>query len=100
MAKKIEGLEVISSILEDDVPASTKKLSDGETLKLGSLTITAIYTPCHTKGHLVFYVTGDQGHPILFTGTSYQCIYRCDKMRNSIVVSQHNTEYIHIRMQN
>ncbi len=69
MAKKIKGLEVISPACEDDVPGSTRKLSDGETDNLGSLTIRAMHTPCHTKGHTVYYVTGSEWHPIVFTGT-------------------------------
>ncbi len=72
MTKKIKGLEVISSSSEDGVPGSTKQIGNGETIKLGSLTIRGIFTPCHTKGHIVYYVSGPEGnggHPILFTGT-------------------------------
>ncbi len=76
IAAEIEGLEVIASAKEDNVPATTLKLDDGESIKLGSLTIKAILTPCHTRGHMMYYVTGAKGNPILFTGT-YQSIHGC-----------------------
>ncbi len=96
MVKKIKGLEVISSAKEDDVPETTKKLSDGETVKLGSLTVRALHTPCHTRGHVLYYVTGAEGnggHPILFTGT-YQCIHGLGKILKSIVLEKNTFQRI------
>ncbi len=96
MAQNIQGLEVISSAYEDNVPASTKKLNDGEVVKLGSLTVRALHTPCHTRGHMLYYVTGAEGnggHPILFTGT-YQCIHGHGKTLKSIVLEKNTFQKI------
>ena len=40
----------------EDVPALTHGLSDGDTFTLGAMGITAIHTPCHTRGHLMCVV--------------------------------------------
>lgn len=34
----------------------TLALKDREEFTLGSLTVTALHTPCHTRGHVLFYV--------------------------------------------
>lgn len=41
------------------VQAINKLVSNGENLKLGSLNIECLATPCHTKGHICYYVTCD-----------------------------------------
>lgn len=41
-------VEVVSSAYED-VPGMTKAVKEGDTLTLGSLTITAIHSECHTR---------------------------------------------------
>ncbi|CAM9102292.1 unnamed protein product [Scytosiphon promiscuus] len=81
MKKMIPGLEVVSSAYEDDVPAMTVALKDLEEYTLGSLTVKALHTPCHTRGHVLFYVTssaaaasaGQEGRdeeaaPLVFSG--------------------------------
>lgn len=35
----------------------TLALHDQEEYSLGSLTVKALHTPCHTRGHVLFYVT-------------------------------------------
>ncbi|CAM9332322.1 unnamed protein product [Ectocarpus sp. 4 AP-2014] len=57
MKKMIPDLEVVSSAYEDGVPAMTLALNDREEYALGSLTVRALHTPCHTRGHVVFFVT-------------------------------------------
>ena len=38
-------------------------------LKIGSLKVECLFTPCHTSGHICYHVTGDEGHPgAVFTG--------------------------------
>ena len=32
-------------------------MSDGLTFETGGMTITCMHTPCHTKGHICYYVT-------------------------------------------
>ncbi|CEM12845.1 unnamed protein product [Vitrella brassicaformis CCMP3155] len=75
MASLVPGIEVISTAYED-IPAVTKTMKDGDTHQMGSLTIKALHTPCHTRGHILFYVTKRDSNetPILFTGdTLFVC---------------------------
>ena len=56
----------------------TVALKDREEHTLGSLTVTALHTPCHTRGHVLFFVTrssakeggggGGGGAPLVFSG--------------------------------
>ncbi|CAM9946265.1 unnamed protein product [Ectocarpus sp. 12 AP-2014] len=61
MKKMIPDLEVVSSAYEDGVPAMTLALKDREEYALGSLTVRALHTPCHTRGHVLFFVTSPAG---------------------------------------
>ncbi|XP_071491249.1 probable hydrolase PNKD [Diadema antillarum] len=55
---------------EDRVPGSTHKIGDGESVQIGNLKFTALFTPGHTVGHTVYLLTcAQQGSPgCLFTG--------------------------------
>ncbi|CAB1118576.1 unnamed protein product [Ectocarpus sp. CCAP 1310/34] len=78
MKQMIPDLEVVSSAYEDGVPAMTLALKDREEYALGSLTVRALHTPCHTRGHVLFFVTspaagaGEEGDgaaaPLVFSG--------------------------------
>lgn len=57
----------------------TLALKDREEYTLGSLTVTALHTPCHTRGHVIFYVTSsaaaaaaaggeEEAAPLVFSG--------------------------------
>lgn len=58
----------------EDIPAATTLLGDEEIFSLGSLDVRALYTPCHTRGHVLFYVTPRDAAerartaPVLFSG--------------------------------
>lgn len=41
------------------IPELEKKVNHGETIKLGTLTIECLSTPCHTRGHICYYVTSE-----------------------------------------
>jgi len=45
----------------------------GVDLQLGSLNIKCLRTPCHTTGHVCYYVSAGQ-EGVVFTGTSYHTI--------------------------
>ncbi|MFH4982467.1 hypothetical protein AB6A40_009176 [Gnathostoma spinigerum] len=49
------------------VAKMTKKVVDNDKLKVGNLDITCIFTPCHTSGHICYYVTHN-GEKAVFTG--------------------------------
>ncbi|XVE86009.1 hypothetical protein DITRI_Ditri18aG0001800 [Diplodiscus trichospermus] len=65
----VPGIKVYGGSL-DNVRGCTHQLQNGDTLSVGShLNILALHTPCHTKGHISYYVTGEDGEdPAVFTG--------------------------------
>ncbi|KAL4557288.1 hypothetical protein LXL04_035461 [Taraxacum kok-saghyz] len=54
----------------DNVKGCTNKVENGDKLSLGdSINILSLHTPCHTKGHISYYVTGkEEEDPAVFTG--------------------------------
>ncbi|KAM8844593.1 hydroxyacylglutathione hydrolase, mitochondrial isoform 1-T1 [Spinachia spinachia] len=68
MLKLMPGLRVYGG--DDRVDAITKKVSHSNNLKVGSLNIKCLFTPCHTTGHICYYVTKDKSTepPAVFTG--------------------------------
>lgn len=67
MKTKFPSIEVIATQYEQ-IPGVTKPVAEGDHFKLGNLDINVIYTPCHTRGHVIFIVSGSLGKSILFTG--------------------------------
>ncbi len=73
MAAAVPGLHVVTTKFEE-IPAATIRLGDEETYAFGSLEVRALYTPCHTKGHVLFVVTPRDAAerartaPVLFSG--------------------------------
>ncbi|XP_046402364.1 hydroxyacylglutathione hydrolase, mitochondrial isoform X2 [Ischnura elegans] len=53
---------------DDRIEALTKKVSHGEEFNLGSLSVRCLSTPCHTSGHICYYVSGANHPPVVFTG--------------------------------
>lgn len=53
-------------------------------VQVGNLSVRCLFTPCHTTGHICYFVTGDQGEqPIVFTGevgTTNFCIVRAQSV--------------------
>ncbi|CAH9090650.1 unnamed protein product [Cuscuta epithymum] len=54
----------------DNVQGCTNKVENGDRIFLGTNTnIIALHTPCHTKGHISYYVTDKEAdEPAVFTG--------------------------------
>lgn len=54
----------------DNVKGCTHKLENGDRLTLGAdLEILSLHTPCHTKGHISYFVTSkEEEDPAVFTG--------------------------------
>ncbi|BGP16029.1 hypothetical protein JCM10213_004809 [Rhodosporidiobolus nylandii] len=51
------------------VSAVTDVLQDKDTFKIGSLDVTAVYTPCHTRDHLCYFVEDKtKNERAVFTG--------------------------------
>ncbi|CDO62714.1 cytosolic glyoxalase II [Plasmodium reichenowi] len=70
-----QNIKVVGSAYEP-TPGVNEKVYDGQIIRLGELNIKAIHAPCHTKGHILYYVyktdeAKQEDHkykPILFTG--------------------------------
>ncbi|XP_031374980.1 hydroxyacylglutathione hydrolase cytoplasmic isoform X2 [Punica granatum] len=69
MKELIPGIKVYGGSV-DNVKGCTDKVENGDKIALGKDTsILALHTPCHTKGHISFYVTATEGEdPAVFTG--------------------------------
>ncbi|XP_023743954.2 hydroxyacylglutathione hydrolase cytoplasmic [Lactuca sativa] len=65
----VPGIKVYGGSV-DNVKGCTDKLENGDKLSLGdSINILSLHTPCHTKGHISYYVTGkEEEDPAVFTG--------------------------------
>ncbi|XP_070779108.1 hydroxyacylglutathione hydrolase, mitochondrial-like isoform X4 [Enoplosus armatus] len=68
MVRLMPGLKVYGG--DDRVDAITKKVSHSNNFKLGSLNVKCLFTPCHTTGHICYYVTKENSTepPAVFTG--------------------------------
>lgn len=56
---------------DDQIQALTKKVGHNDTIKIGNLNVTCLHTPCHTRGHICYFVTdtaSPQQTPAVFTG--------------------------------
>ncbi|KAJ3682928.1 hypothetical protein LUZ60_013155 [Juncus effusus] len=65
----VPGIKVYGGSL-DDVKGCTDKVENGDKLSIGKdLNVLCLHTPCHTKGHISYYITGKDGEdPAVFTG--------------------------------
>ncbi|XP_053707966.1 hydroxyacylglutathione hydrolase, mitochondrial-like [Synchiropus splendidus] len=68
LKKMMPSLKVYGG--DDRVDAITKKVTHSNSFKLGSLNIKCLFTPCHTTGHICYYVTKENSSepPAVFTG--------------------------------
>ncbi|VDM45195.1 unnamed protein product [Toxocara canis] len=53
---------------DDRISKLNSKVKDGDTFKIGSLNVTCLFTPCHTRGHICYYVVEESGKKVVFTG--------------------------------
>jgi len=56
---------------DDRIQSLTMKIGQGDTIKVGSMTFQCIFTPCHTLGHICYYLTTEDSNiqkPAVFTG--------------------------------
>ena len=58
----------------------TTKVSHDTKLSIGQLSVTCLYTPCHTSGHICYYITSnsssDNNDKAVFTGKYTYIILR------------------------
>jgi len=53
---------------DDRIGALTNKVGHDDVINLGSLKIRCMFTPCHTTGHICYFVEGPTGDKSVFTG--------------------------------
>ncbi|XP_033762239.1 hydroxyacylglutathione hydrolase, mitochondrial-like isoform X2 [Pecten maximus] len=54
---------------DERIDGLTKKVVHNDKFKVGNLNVRCLYTPCHTTGHICYFVTKDGGkEPVVFTG--------------------------------
>ncbi|KAJ0466058.1 putative hydroxyacylglutathione hydrolase [Helianthus annuus] len=65
----VPGIKVYGGSI-DNVKGCTNKVENGDKLSLGAdINILSLHTPCHTKGHISYYLTGkEDDDPAVFTG--------------------------------
>lgn len=66
LSEKIKGLSVFGG--DKRIDALTKTVNHDHTFKLGSLSIRCLHTPCHTTGHICYFVEEEGEDPVVFTG--------------------------------
>lgn len=68
LVKMVSGLKVYGG--DSRIGALTQKVSHLTTFQVGSLHVKCLYTPCHTSGHICYYVTKPNSTepPAVFTG--------------------------------
>ncbi|KAG8433310.1 hypothetical protein GDO86_017554 [Hymenochirus boettgeri] len=68
LVKMVSGLRVYGG--DSRVGAVTQRVSHLTTFQVGSLHVKCLFTPCHTSGHICYYVTKPNSSepPALFTG--------------------------------
>ncbi|KAG9443350.1 hypothetical protein H6P81_014690 [Aristolochia fimbriata] len=64
----VPGIKVYGGSV-DNVKGCTNSLEHGDKVSLGAdVNILSLHTPCHTKGHISYYVTSKEIDPAVFTG--------------------------------
>lgn len=53
---------------DDRIGGLTNKVKHDDRFEIGSLSVQCLFTPCHTSGHICYYVTGQGEEPLVFTG--------------------------------
>ncbi len=53
---------------DDRIPALNHKVSHDDVLSVGALHVRCLFTPCHTTGHICYFVTEATTPPVVFTG--------------------------------
>lgn len=65
LVKSTPSIERVYGGVGDSVPGCTHEVGDGDVFNIGSNTqVKVLFTPCHTEGHVCYYV--DNAH--VFTG--------------------------------
>lgn len=53
---------------DDRIGALTNRVQHNDEIRFGNLTIKCLFTPCHTTGHICYYIESPKGERVVFTG--------------------------------
>eukprot|EP00759_Apiculatamorpha_spiralis_P026924 PhF_6_TR29808/c0_g1_i1/m.43791/K01069/E3.1.2.6, gloB; hydroxyacylglutathione hydrolase len=69
MKRQFPHIQIIGGI-HDNIPGVTKPVHDGDEFTIGELMVKVLHTPCHTKGHVLYWVyhPADVENGCVFTG--------------------------------
>lgn len=66
---------------DDRIGGLTKKVEHNDVINIGKLKVNCLSTPCHTSGHICYFIEPEIGPPVVFTGilifSTLFCIYLC-----------------------
>lgn len=76
MSEMVKNLAVYGG--DDRIDALTQKVTHGDEFKVGELSVRCLFTPCHTKGHICYFVQGPDASvaPAVFTGKYFYFLRR------------------------
>ncbi|XP_047024596.1 hydroxyacylglutathione hydrolase, mitochondrial isoform X1 [Helicoverpa zea] len=68
LAKQVPDLQIYGG--DERIGALTKKVQHNTMFSVGNLLVQCLFTPCHTTGHMCYYVTApdDASESVVFTG--------------------------------
>ena len=69
LLKRVPSISVVYGGKNDKVSECTKEVEEGDTFNIGkNLSVSVMYTPCHTPGHVCYVVKASDCAPSVFTG--------------------------------
>lgn len=63
---KIPNLVVCG--FDERISGLNRRVKHGDEFKVGSFNVKCFHTPCHTSGHICYYVSSSDGQGAVFTG--------------------------------
>ncbi|KAK7410803.1 hypothetical protein VNO78_01910 [Psophocarpus tetragonolobus] len=90
----VPGIRVCGGSI-DNIMGCTDKVENGDKVSLGAdINILSLHTPCHTKGHISYYVTSkDEEQPAVFTGDTL-FIAGCGKFFEGTAEQMYQSLYV------
>lgn len=68
MKKSPTALQVFGG--DKRIGALTNEVKHGDKFSIGEINVECLYTPCHTTGHVCYYLSAPGQTPAVFTGTN------------------------------
>lgn len=72
MKKSATALQVFGG--DKRIGALTNEVKHGDKFSIGDINVECLFTPCHTTGHICYYLTAPGQTPAVFTGIKYNLL--------------------------